>query len=56
MVSSLDILKSILANKIKVGTNPYIKLWINRIVGLVFILFGIFVIINVVWKIPNPLK
>jgi threonine/homoserine/homoserine lactone efflux protein len=55
-VLSLDILKAILANKIKVNTNPYIKLWINRIVGLIFILFGIFVIINVLWKIPNPLK
>ena len=47
-----DILKSILANKIKVAGNPYVKLWINRIVGTIFILFGIFVVINVLWKIP----
>lgn len=55
-VLSIDILKCILANKIKVNTNPSLKLWINRIVGFIFILFGIFVIINVLWKIPNPLK
>ncbi len=55
-VFSIDILKCILANKIKVNTNPYIKIWINRIVGFIFILFGIFVIINVLWKIPNPMK
>jgi threonine/homoserine/homoserine lactone efflux protein len=55
-VLSIDILKSILANKIKVNTNPYIKIWINRIVGLIFILFGIFVIINVLWKILNPIE
>ena len=55
-VLSIDILKCILANKIKVSINPRIKLWINRIVGFIFILFGIFVIINVLWKIPNPLK
>lgn len=55
-VLSIDILKCILASKIKVSINPRIKLWINRIVGVIFILFGIFVIINVLWKIPNPLK
>lgn len=47
-----DILKCILANKIKLAANPYVKLWINRIVGAIFILFGIFVVVNVIWKIP----
>jgi threonine/homoserine/homoserine lactone efflux protein len=47
-----DILKCILANKIKVAGNPYVKLWINRIVGTIFVLFGIFVVVNVLWKIP----
>ena len=47
-----DILKCILATKIKVAGNPYVRLWINRIVGTIFILFGIFVIINVLWKMP----
>jgi threonine/homoserine/homoserine lactone efflux protein len=47
-----DILKSVLANKIKVAGNPYVKLWINRIVGAIFVLFGIFVVVNVLWKIP----
>jgi threonine/homoserine/homoserine lactone efflux protein len=47
-----DILKCVLANKIKVAANPYVKLWLNRIVGAIFILFGIFVMVNVIWKIP----
>lgn len=51
-ILTTDILKCILANKIKVANNPHVKLWINRIVGSIFVLFGIFVIINVLWKIP----
>ena len=51
-VLTTDILKCFLANKIKVANNPYVRLWINRIVGLIFLLFGIFVIVNVLWKIP----
>jgi threonine/homoserine/homoserine lactone efflux protein len=51
-VLATDILKCFLANKIKVANNPYVRLWINRIVGLIFILFGIFVIISVLWKMP----
>jgi threonine/homoserine/homoserine lactone efflux protein len=47
-----DILKCILANKIRVASNPYVRLWLNRIVGSIFILFGIFVVVNVLWKIP----
>jgi len=47
-----DIVKCILANKIKVANNPYVRLWINRIVGTIFILFGIFVLVNVIWKMP----
>jgi threonine/homoserine/homoserine lactone efflux protein len=47
-----DILKVILANKIKVASNPYVKLWMSRIVGAIFVLFGIFVVVNVLWKIP----
>ena len=45
-ILTTDILKCILANKIKVANNPYVKLWINRIVGSIFILFGMVVIIN----------
>ncbi|MCX6249262.1 MAG: LysE family transporter [Bacteroidetes bacterium] len=55
-VLATDILKCILANKIKLTGNPYVKLWINRIVGIIFILFGVFVIINVMAVIPNPMK
>ena len=47
-----DILKSVLANKIKVANNPHVRLWMNRIVGTIFVVFGIFVVINVLWKIP----
>ena len=48
-----DILKCILANKIKVANNPHVKLWINRIVGIIFVVFGIFVMANVLWKFPG---
>ncbi len=39
-----DILKVVLANKIKVAGNPQVKLWMNRIVGLLFMILGAFVI------------
>jgi threonine/homoserine/homoserine lactone efflux protein len=48
-----DILKCVLANKIKVANNPHVKLWINRIVGVIFMAFGIFVVANVLWKFPG---
>jgi threonine/homoserine/homoserine lactone efflux protein len=48
-----DILKCVLANKIKVANNPYVKLWINRIVGIIFIAFGVFVTVNVLWTFPG---
>ncbi len=51
-VLSMDILKTILANKIKVANNPYVRLWVNRIVGIIFILFGLFVILSQFWEIP----
>lgn len=44
MVLMTDILKVVLANKIKVAGNPQVKLWINRIVGLLFMIIGAFVI------------
>ncbi len=39
-----DILKVVLANKIKVAGNPQVRLWMNRIVGLLFMIIGAFVI------------
>jgi len=39
-----DILKVVLANKIKVAGNPQVKLWMNRIVGLLFMIIGAFII------------
>ncbi len=47
-----DILKVVLANRIKVADNPYVKLWVNRIVGMIFVLFGLFVIITIVFDVP----
>jgi len=44
MILTTDILKCILANKIKVLGNPKVKLWINRIVGILFFIFGAFII------------
>jgi len=52
-VLTMDIVKCILANKIRITSNPSVKLWVNRIVGVIFILFGIFVIINTFWNIPS---
>lgn len=39
-----DILKVVLANKIKIAGNPQVKLWMNRIVGLLFMILGAFII------------
>ena len=39
-----DILKVVLANKIKVAGNPQVKLWMNRIVGFLFMIIGAFII------------
>jgi threonine/homoserine/homoserine lactone efflux protein len=39
-----DMLKVVLANKIKIAGNPMVKLWMNRIVGVLFIIIGVFVI------------
>ena len=39
-----DIAKVLLANKIRIAGNPQVKLWMNRIVGLLFMILGTFVI------------
>ncbi len=39
-----DILKVVLATKIKIAGNPQVKLWMNRIVGLLFMIIGAFFI------------
>lgn len=44
IILATDILKVILANKLKVTGNPMVKLWINRIVGVLFIVIGAFII------------
>jgi threonine/homoserine/homoserine lactone efflux protein len=44
MVLTTDILKVVLANKIKVMGNPQVTIWMNRVVGLLFIIMGTFII------------
>jgi threonine/homoserine/homoserine lactone efflux protein len=44
VILTTDILKVVLANKIKIVRNPLVKLWMNRIVGLLFIIIGAFII------------
>jgi threonine/homoserine/homoserine lactone efflux protein len=44
MILLTDILKCILANKIKVLGNPKVRLWVNRIVAILFFIFGAFII------------
>jgi len=46
MILATDILKCFLANKIKILGNPYVKLWMGRIVGLLFMIFGAFVVVG----------
>jgi len=46
IILTTDILKVVLANKIKVAGNPQVRIWMNRIVGLLFIIIGVFVIIG----------
>ena len=44
---SADLLKAFIAVKIKHLMNPHVFLWINRIVGLVMIYFGL----RMMWKV-----
>ncbi|MFH1159762.1 MAG: LysE family translocator [bacterium] len=44
MVLMTDILKSVLANKIRTAISPQVKMWINRIVGILFLVIGLFII------------
>ena len=44
VILTTDILKVVLANKIKIAGNPQVILWTNRIVGLLFMIIGAFVI------------
>ncbi|MEI7981449.1 MAG: LysE family transporter, partial [Bacteroidota bacterium] len=46
IILTTDILKVVLATKIKIAGNPQVKVWVNRIVGLLFIIIGTFVIIG----------
>jgi len=47
-----DLLKSFIGNKIKKYLRPRIQLWINRIVGISLVVFGIVLIIRVYLEHP----
>ena len=47
-VFSCDLLKSFIGNKIKKYLRPRVQLWINRIVGISLIIFGIVLMIRVI--------
>jgi len=51
---SMDLLKSYLANKIKRLIKPRTMMWLNRIVGFMLILFGIALIIRVLYEYFYP--
>jgi threonine/homoserine/homoserine lactone efflux protein len=56
MILATDILKCILANKIKVLGNPKFKFWMNRIVGILFFIFGAFIISGTLVEYMKALK
>ncbi len=47
-VFCFDLLKSFIGNRIKKYLKPRLLLWINRIVGLILVVFGIILIVKVV--------
>lgn len=44
IILTTDILKCILSNQIKILELPQVKLWVNRIVGILFMIIGIIII------------
>jgi len=56
MVLTTDILKCILANKIKILGNPHVKLWMNRIVGLLFMVIGCFIAAGSLFEYYHGIK
>lgn len=44
MVLATDILKAVLANRIRTAISPQVKAWINRLAGILFLIIGCFVI------------
>jgi threonine/homoserine/homoserine lactone efflux protein len=52
-VLSTDILKAILANQIKLLERPIVKLWVNRIVGILFMIIGVIIISGTFYSYYN---
>jgi threonine/homoserine/homoserine lactone efflux protein len=48
-VLTTDLCKSFIANKIKQRLNPNVMHWINRIVGITLVLFGLFLMLRVIF-------
>ncbi|MGE5423755.1 MAG: LysE family translocator [Syntrophothermus sp.] len=52
-VLATDILKAILANQIKALERPVVKLWVNRLVGILFMIIGIIIISGTFYSYYN---
>lgn len=52
-VLATDILKAILANQFKILEKPAMKLWVNRIVGILFMIIGIVIITGTFYSYYN---
>ena len=49
MLFSSDLTKSFIGYKIKKYLRPRVQLWINRIVGISLVIFGIVLMVRVIW-------
>ncbi len=54
-VLATDTLKCFIANKIKHLMNPSVIVWTNRIVGMILIIFGAYLIVNVFFDVRQIL-
>ena len=52
-VLTTDSLKCLISHKIRAWMSPHLTLWMNRIVGIILILFGLYLIINMVIDISQ---
>ena len=55
-VFATDIIKSFIANKIKNILKPHFMTWLNRLVGLSLIVFGVFLMLRVLFDSIKLIK
>jgi len=53
---TIDVIKSFIANKIKKILSPNFMTWLNRIVGIVLIVFGVFLMLRVMFDSGRVIK